>query len=410
MTIEAQRDPASTPDSPSPWIVPVLTLATFVTMLQVMALGPLLPAIAADLNTSVALLGQIPAAVMVLAALIGVIAGPLTDRFGHHRALLGSLLALVVSSLGMAVAPGYLLLLAAALIGSVGRAVVQPVAVVIVSHRFTGDRQPRAVSWVMAGVTGAVIVGVPALTSAAEALGWRVALLGLAALTAVLLPVVHRGLGPPPTHESSQTADVAFWSAYPPLLRHRPTLGLIAATLCGSAAIWVMATYLGAFYAERFGYTTQQLGWVYFVPGVTLFLGSLLAGGRVGALPLRPLIVLTRLVAGVAIAGLLALPISAVAGMGLLGIQGITSGMASVAVTLLLLRESPASRATTLTLNAVALSLGTALGSALGGALLAVGDYALLGLAALLLSAASAFLVWGTPALSAAERELRTVA
>jgi predicted MFS family arabinose efflux permease len=45
-------------ESPSPWIVPVLTLATFVAMLNAMALGPFLPVIADDLNTSVALLGQ----------------------------------------------------------------------------------------------------------------------------------------------------------------------------------------------------------------------------------------------------------------------------------------------------------------------------------------------------------------
>ncbi|HEV2128865.1 MAG TPA: MFS transporter [Thermomicrobiales bacterium] len=385
------RNPAGT------WLVPVLTLSTFVTMLQAMALGPLLPDISEDLDTSVSLLGQIPAATMFLAALIGFVAGPLADRLGHHRALLGGLVAVAVSSACMALAPQFALLLAAALIGSLGRAVVQPVAVVIAGDRFNGDRQRRAVSWVMAGVTGAVIAGVPALTTVAEAFGWRAALAGLAGLSAALVPFVRLGLGSAEPPSAPGATLTRVFSAYHPLLAHRPTLALIIATLLGSAGIWVMATYLGAFYDEQHGYTTRQIGWVYFVPGVTLFLGSLAAGSRIGALPLRPIFVIARVVTGLAIAGVLALPIPAIMGVGLLAVQGLSTGLSGVAVVLLLMRESPAGHATTLTLNTAALSLGTGLGSTLGGLLLSIGDFELLGLAALLLSVASGALVWAVP-------------
>jgi predicted MFS family arabinose efflux permease len=63
---------------------------------------------------------------------------------------------------------------------------------------------------------------------------------------------------------------------------------------------------------------------------------------------------------------------------------------------LLLMRESPASRATTVTLNTVALSLGMALGSMLGGVMLTVGDFPLLGGCAVVLSGMAAGLVWLT--------------
>jgi predicted MFS family arabinose efflux permease len=378
-------------------LVPVLTLATFVTMLQAMALAPLLPAISDDLGTSVSLLGQIPAATMFLAAAIGFVAGPLADRYGHHRILLASLMALVASSLGMAIAPGYLVLFAATMIGAVGRAVVQPVATVIVGERYDGDRQRRAVSWVMAGVSGAVIGGVPVLTAVADAAGWRAPLAGLALIIAALIPLVRWGLGPAVPSRTDAVSLRNVLAAYRPIVADRPTLGLIAASLLGSAGIWIMATYVGAFYDDRHGYTTAQIGWVFFVPGVTIFLGTLATGGRIGALPLRPVVMLTRVVTGVIIAAVFVLPLHALVGIGLFGIQGFTTAIALVAVVLLLMRESPASRATTLTLNTVALSLGYALGSMLGGALLAIGDYELIGLASLLLNLGAAGAVWLTP-------------
>lgn len=377
-------------------LIPVLTVATFVTMLHAMALGPLLPDMERDLGTSVALLGQIPAATMLLAAGIGFVAGPLADRVGHHRALLGSLLVLVVSSVSMALAPGYFFLFVATLVGSVGRAVVQPLAVVMAGERFSGEQQRRAVSWVMAGMSGAVIAGVPVLTAIADSFGWRTAIGSLAILIAVSIPAVRHGLGEAPSRSSTRMSLAGVLDAYRPLIHHRPTLGLVIASLIGNAGVWIMATYLGAFYDERYGYTTQQIGWVYFVPGVTLFVGSLATGGRIGALPLRPLIVATRLTTGIAIAGLFILPIPGLFGLGLLAIQGVMTSISMVAVVLLLMRESPASRATTLTLNTVALSLGIALGSTLGGALLAVADYDLLGVCSLLFSGASAALVWSS--------------
>lgn len=377
--------------------MPVLTLATFITMVQGLALGPLLPDISDELGTSVSLLGQIPAATMLVAALLGLVAGPLADRIGHHRILLVSLVTLALSAIGMALAPSYGTLFAAALVGSLGRAIVQPVATVIVGDRFDGPAQRRAVSWVMSGVSGAAVIGIPALTVVADALDWRVALGVLAVLTVVLIPPVRGGLGPDPARQPSMTGTRGILDAYRPLLAHRPTVALILASLLGSAGVWVMVTYLGAFFDERHGFSTQQIGWVYLVPGLAIFLGTVASGGRLGAMPLRPLLIACRVATGAIILVVYALSMPALAGIALLGAQGFTTAIALVAVVLLLMAESPASRATTLTLNTVALSLGFAFGSMVGGVLLAIGDFALLGIASLVFNAAAAALVWLTP-------------
>jgi predicted MFS family arabinose efflux permease len=373
-------------------------MVTFVAMLNAMALGPFFPVISDDLNVSVALLGQIPALSMLLAAMLGLIVGPLADHIGYRRALLGSLGIAVVSSIGIGLAPGYVLLLVAALIGAGARAAAQPISVVIAGALFQGDQQRRAVSWVVAGATGAVIVGVPALTTLAEYYGWRAAFLALGTLTLLLLLMVLRSINPDVTVVSSRFTFREIIDAYRPLVAHWPTSSLILSMLVGNIGVWMMATYIGAFYSDRFGYSIQQIGWVYFVAGAMLLLGSLLVGGRLGALPLRPMIAASRMLMGLAVAGLFLLPISGIAGIGLVAIQGVTTGVAMVAVVVLLSQESPAGRATTMALNGSAMSFGVALGSALGGLFLGVAGYWLLGVASFLMSSLSAAIVLWKPA------------
>jgi MFS transporter, DHA1 family, inner membrane transport protein len=387
--------PDTEPDTPSgPWIVPVLTLTTFAVMVNAMALGPFLPFIADEFGTSVALLGQVPAMSMLLAAVLGLVAGPIADHVGHRHALLGGLFIAVVSSAGIGLAPGYVPLLLAALAGAGARAFAQPIAVVIAGTLFRGEHQRRAISWVTAGATGAVLVGIPVLTTVAELLGWRVAFVALAGFTALLLFAATRIIDIAQARPDTAWTIGGMLGSYWPLLNHGPTATLIGAAFVGSIGIWLMATYVGAFYSERFGFSIQQIGWVYLVPGATLLIGNLLVGGRVGRLSLRPLVVINRILCGVAVAGLFMLPITALTGVGLLAVQGLTTGIATTAVAILLIRESPVGRATTMTLNIAAVSLGTAVGSALGGLLLAVSGFWLIGLFGLLFSCSSAGLVW----------------
>ena len=105
-----------------------IVLAGFIAQLSVAGLGPFLPVWADAFGVSVALVGQVPAIITLLAAVLGLAIGPLADWLGHRRALLLGLATIVVSTLGIALAPGLGALLAVALVGSIGRATIAPVA------------------------------------------------------------------------------------------------------------------------------------------------------------------------------------------------------------------------------------------------------------------------------------------
>src|SRR5262249_51166040 len=149
-------------------LVPTLTLATFVNHLNVIAWNPLLPFIAAELGVTAALLGQVPALMMLLATSLGLVIGPLADHSGYRRTILVCLLAVVMSSLIIGLAATLPFLIVAALIGAVGRAAIMPVAQAIVASAFADETARRhAVSRTQSGGPLAATVGIPLLTASA---------------------------------------------------------------------------------------------------------------------------------------------------------------------------------------------------------------------------------------------------
>jgi DHA1 family inner membrane transport protein len=386
--------PQEAPPQPTVWVVPVLVLAGVIAQLSVSGLPPFLPVMADALGTGVALLGQMPAIITLLAAVLGLAIGPLADWLGHRRALLLGLVTIVVSTLGIALAPSFGVLLAVALVGSIGRATINPVAQAIAGTRFTGEARRRALGWMAAGGSGAGVVGIPILTSIDAALGWRAAFVGLTVLVVATIFVGRMVIAPDPAFSSAPPRLGALLRSYAPLLGHRPTVGLIGASALSSMGVWTMWTYLGAFTVQQHGFTTQQVGWAYMVTALGIIPGTLAVGGRLGRLPLRPLLVSSELGLGLLMAAGLTLPVPGAVAVGLMTLAGVMAGVRQVASSTLLTEETPAGRATTMVLNRSAISLGTALGSAMGGLLLAVSGFGALGLSALLCCCASAGLVW----------------
>ena len=114
------------------------------------ALNPFLVAIARDLGKNVRY-GQVPALSLGLAAVLGLTAGPLADRFGHRRLLLLGFVALVVNMAVTAIAATYATLVLATAIGSISQAILAPVALAIVGERFPMEQRRRAIGIVIAG-------------------------------------------------------------------------------------------------------------------------------------------------------------------------------------------------------------------------------------------------------------------
>ena len=242
------------------------------------------------------------------------------------------------------------------------------------------------------GNSGAAIIGIPLLTFLAALWSWRLSFVTLAVLGLVSLLILWRTL---PLDERSTAGRIRLdaLTSYVPLLRSRSTLSIIIGTLVGNAGQWVVWSYLGAFLIEVHGFTLQDVGWVYLCGGGGVMVGTMISGTRVGARP-RLLMIVSRAGAGLLLALAMMLPLPGIAVVAMVALAMVMSGLYGVPNLLVLNAETPAGRATTMTLNSSAISLGTALGGVVGGVALTLGGYSALGICAPIFSLSGAAIIW----------------
>jgi predicted MFS family arabinose efflux permease len=227
------------------------------------------------------------------------------------------------------------------------------------------------------------------LTTIAAFFDWRGAVFAVGVLALGLTVLLWRQLRPDGVSAGPAPRLPTLVSTYASLRQHPPTLALAGQSFVGTIGTYAAYSYLGAYFVERHGSTTQDVGWSYLVVGIGVVLGTQLVGGRLGA-HLQPVLLVTRIAGGLLIGGalILPLPMLVVVALMMLGTMAHTANQVATAV--MLVGESPAGHATTITLNNSALSFGIAAGGSLGGLALAVGDYPAVGVVSMvaLLSAA----------------------
>ncbi|MDH3319997.1 MAG: MFS transporter [Betaproteobacteria bacterium] len=159
------------------------------------ATAVLFPLIKDDVGVSYTALGATVALYYTVSGICQTLAGFAVDRFGARRVLFAGLTLAVCGVLLAGLAQNFSMLVVAAAIGGFGNSVFHPVDFSILNARVTVNRLGYAFSWHgIAGYLG--YAAAPAYGIAmASAFGWRGALLGAAAIGAMVVAVLalHRG-------------------------------------------------------------------------------------------------------------------------------------------------------------------------------------------------------------------------
>ncbi|MFS8201504.1 MFS transporter [Streptomyces sp. CWNU-52B] len=280
MTTASLSDGPGTP-SPAPPGLPLsgllaLSTAAFTAVLTELLPAGLLPRMAPDLGVSEARVGYLVTG-YALASFLAAI--PLTAALRglpRRRVLIGALLGFAAADTVTALSSSYGLTFAARLAAGAMGGTLWAMLAGYAARMVPPERRGRAIAIVLAGITLALSLGLPAGTALADALGWRAAF-AAPAVTAVLLVgwIRHRVPGFPGEPPGERV----------PLLRVAALPGIgtvLSVTLTLLVGHQVMYTYVAPF-AEDAGF--GRTGLVLLVFGASTVAGIWLTGALIDRHP-----------------------------------------------------------------------------------------------------------------------------
>jgi predicted MFS family arabinose efflux permease len=245
-----------------------LTLAAFAVQTDDFVIIGVLPAIADDLGVSDGAAGQLVTVFTLVYALAAPLSAALLGRVDRRGLLVGALLLFCAANFVVPLVDSYPLLMALRVIAALAAATVLPAVLALATHLAPEGATGKHLATVMAGMTGAIVLGVPAGTWTGAAFGWRATfvlggILGALGLIALLAWLPRTTLDRPPSPRGLLTG---------------PVLKVLAVTVVAVAGNLAFQTYLATFLAGLSGVTPAVLGVLLVVAGLAGIAGARLAG------------------------------------------------------------------------------------------------------------------------------------
>lgn len=363
--------------SPSqrPWWLYALALAAFAVQTDDYIIIGVLPGIAADVHRSETVTGQLVTAYSLVYALAAPVWALLPGRIPRKRALGGALAVFALANFAVPLASSYPALMALRVLAALSAAVVLPTALATVSAQAPPERRGRYLATVMTGLTGAILLGVPAGTWIGALLGWQAtfAFGGLLGIGALLLAV--RTLPPAEPHPADDRGT--FAELVRPLLNG--AIGaILAVTVLTVAGNLAFQTYLAPFLAGLAGVSPRALAALLVCSGIGGILGTQTSGRLIDRYhPLRAFVIASSVFcAAMLLFALLwpARPVPAPAVAVLLaGWSAAAWAVPPGIQSLMLARVGTRAAAQAMAVHSASVYIGAALGGALGGAAMAAG-------------------------------------
>ncbi len=339
----------------------LLAAAGFLSSAGARVVDSLMDAIARDFHTGVPQVAVILAAFTLPYGLCQLAVGPLADRFGKPRVLVGALLCYAAATAGCAMATGLMWLTLLRILSGAASAGLVPVCLAYIGDgTHYADRQIVLSRFLMGVVIAQVLAG-PVGGLFGEFLSWRGAFVALSAgavtLACLLMVQLRRNPMAPPA--------AAVRRSFAGLWRRGPAL-LLAMTVADGVMFTGTVPFIGPFLHERMGLSYGEAGLVLACFGLGCWGYIRLAPLLVSRWPESRLVLVGGLVAalGMALAaGARGWPATVVAEITLgLGYFTLHSVLQARATEML-----PASRGVAVSSFAFALFMGQALGALLCG-------------------------------------------
>jgi predicted MFS family arabinose efflux permease len=374
-----------------------LGLAAFAGFLNLFGMNPFFVAIAEDIGSSVSMVGYTSTIALLMTGLAGLIVGPISERVGIRRILVIGLLLAAAGAIATALTINFGSLVLARLLAGVGGAITGGVTVSAAALLYTGRQRQRALAIITAAAAMAVVIGIFLMTLMSEPYGWRGAYTMLGGAL-VAIGLLNRTMLEPDRATTLVTSGGlrGLFSVYRPILREPSLRRLFIGATMHPATLNGATAYAGAFLISQHDVSTQSLGLVFSLIGVTYFIGNLTAGNFRNA-PQHAVFSLGVLfMGGFWLLGYV-LPVTPVVIAGLFGLATFAAGIAWVTLLNTVADRTPSNVGTAMVFSSSLLSFGGALGIGLSAVLLDITGFTGLALGMSVLAVIGGIAGWVRP-------------
>ena len=262
-------------DPNTPPTLLTITLLAGISALTMNIFLPSLPGMAAWFDAPYALLQLSVALYLGLSAVLQIMIGPVSDRFGRRPVMIWSMVIFLLATVGTLLAPNatvFLLCRMAQAVVAAGMVLSRA----IIRDMVSGDRAASMMGYVMMGMSLVPMIG-PAIGGVLdEMFGWQANFGLLLVLGLAVFGLVLRDQGE--TAKPSQLTLGGQIAQYPALLRSQRFWGYCLAASFSSGCFFAYlggAPYVGSFV---FGLSSSQIGLLFALTAVGYGLGNFLAG------------------------------------------------------------------------------------------------------------------------------------
>lgn len=350
-------------------LVILLGLAGFIVMADNWVVSPILPAIAANLGVQPSAAGILIAAYMLPFGLFQLIFGPLADRYGKSRIILGTLAAFTIATALCAVGATLTGLAVYRALTGVFAAATMPISLALIGDTVPMERRQQAIGSFMgiAFLGQALSMGIGG--AIAYFLDWRGVFIAYALFSAAVTVVLWRGLASVRASET-RNPQARFLAPYRKLLGHGASLRTYLIILFEGIFLLGSFSYLGTVLAERYDLSFLAIGGVMTAFGVAAVIAGRTSGKIAARIGRRKAVVSGLGLAAIAdFLVLISGPSITVTGA---GIFALGFGFMTAHSTLLTITTGFAEKArgAAMSLVTFCFMLGGALGTGLGGRLI----------------------------------------
>ncbi len=353
----------------------LMTLAAiqFTTVLDFMVIMPLAPQFARVFELSTQQFGWLISAYTFAAAIAGIAAAVVIERFERKRLLLAVYVGFVAAAAVTASAQSFAMLLFARALAGMFGGVLYGVIFTVIGDTIPEARRGRATGVVMTSFAVATVAGVPLALLLSNAFNWRAAFVVVAVSGAINALIAQRTL-PSVAHTGAVDSGKhpALWSEFARTLTFPNHLRAFAFTLLMMVSGFMVIPYISLYMTLNIGLPEAQLPLIYLAGGIATFFTARWFGhwadrrGKrtvyrwVALISIAPLLIITHAPV-LPLVGTLAIAV-----MFFVFVSGrMVPGMAVVTSA-----ARPGGRASFMTLNGSVMQIGSGFAATLSGALI----------------------------------------